>query len=447
MKAIISFFRSIISFIDKKIIVPITKLVLKISSNFDNSGKKVENWLTKSNTLLFISLFLAIIIFIMIDQKIILYTDNNAVVLKNQPVDVNYNSEKYVIEGLPEMVDITLIGSKTDLYIAKQSSAHDVTIDLAGLKAGTHKVNISYNQNTGSIEYMVNPSVATVIIYEKVSETRTMTVDMLNNDKLDSKLSIENIKYDTDKVVIKGAEHQLKEVVSVKALVDLNNLPANTTGTYTLKEVPFRAYNADGEVVEVEIVPGTIDITLDITSPSKEVPLKVIPTGEVASGFAISTMALNETKVIVYGDNESLSKINYIPVSIDVANLKSNKNYKIELEKPIGVKALSVNNVTVSVTLDEVSNKKIENIGIEYRNLANGYSVQGTDKTRVAVALKGVDTVIENISAEDIMAYIDLEGLTEGDHEVDVKVEGTDNKVQYVSMTKKIKIKIYKLDK
>ena len=447
MKVIINFFKAIVSFIDKKIVVPITKLILNISSNFDNSGKKVENWLTKTNTLLFISLFFAIVIFIMIDQKILIYTDNNASVLKNQPVKVNYNSEKYVIEGLPETVDVTLIGTKTDLYIAKQSSSHDITIDLAGLKAGTHKVNIDYNQNTGSLEYMVNPSIATVIIYEKVSETRIMTVDIINKDKLDPKLSIENIKYDTDKVVIKGAEHQLKEVVNVKALVDLNNLPSNITGTYTLKEVPLIAYNAKGEVVNVEIVPESIEVTLDITSPSKEVPLKVIPKGELASGFAINTMSLNETKVIAYGDTESLSKINYIPITIDVSNLKSNKNYKIEIEKPVGIKALSVNNVTVSVTLGEVSNKKIENIGIEYRNLSEGYTVQGIDKTRVTVALKGVDTVIDNVTSDDIMAYIDLKGLTEGEYEVDVNVEGTDNKIQYVSMIKKIKIKIYKLDK
>src|SRR5574344_1899734 len=129
MKSIIRFFRKIASFIDKKIVVPITKIILKITTKFDKSGKKVENWLTKTNTLLFISLFLSIAIFIMIDQKILVYTDSNAVVLKNQPVNVTYNSEKYVVEGLPETVDVTLIGTKTDLYIAKQSSAHDVTID------------------------------------------------------------------------------------------------------------------------------------------------------------------------------------------------------------------------------------------------------------------------------------------------------------------------------
>lgn len=445
MKMIIRFFRKIASFIDKKIVVPITKLILKITTKFDKSGKKVENWLTKTNTLLFISLFMAIAIFIMIDQKILIYTDSNAVVLKNQPVNVTYNSEKYVIEGLPETVDVTLIGTKTDLYIAKQSSAHDVTIDLTGLKAGTHKVSISYNQNTGSIDYMVNPSVATVIIYEKVSETRTMSVDIINKDKLDPKLSIQNIKYDTDKIVIKGAEHQLEEVVAVKALLDINQLPSQEAGTYTLKDVPLKAYNSNGEVVDVEIVPETVSITLDVTSPSKELTLKVVPKGEVAAGYAINTMSLNETKVIAYGNNEDLASLNYLPVEIDVSGLKSGKNYKVELNKPVGVKSLSINNVTVSVSLGEVANKKIDNVGIEYRNLIDGYTVQGIDKTRVTVALKGVSTVIDNVSSDDITAYIDLDGLTEGEYEVDVNVEGTDNKVQYTAMTKKIKIKVYKL--
>ena len=39
---------------------------------------------------------------------------------------------------------------------------------------------------------------------------------------IDTHCHIENVDYDTDKIVIKGAEHQLKEVVEVKALVDLN---------------------------------------------------------------------------------------------------------------------------------------------------------------------------------------------------------------------------------
>jgi len=445
-KAIINFFKNIAKIIDKKIVMPITKVVVAVSSKFDNSGKKLENWLTKTNTLLFISLFLAVTIFIMIDQKILVFTNNSAEVLKNQAVNVTYNEEKYVVEGLPETVDITLIGSKTDLYIAKQSSSHNVAIDLSGLKPGTHKVNIEYTQNTGSIEYMVNPSVATVIIYEKVSETRTMTVDILNQDHLDPKLVISKVNYDTDKVVIKGAEHQLKEVVEVRALVDVDNMPTQEVGKIVVKDVPLKAYNALGEVVDVEIVPDKIDVELEVTSPNKELPIKIVPVGEVSTDYAISTMSSNETKVIVYGDEETLNDLKYIPIEVDVSDLKTNKTYKKELEKPVGVKSLSVNNVTVTVSLGKVDNRKLEDVGIEPLNLSDSYKVQGLDEkaTTVTVNLKGVSSVINNISTDDVKAYIDLEGLGEGEYEVDVKVEGNDNRVQYVSMTKKAKIKIIK---
>ena len=152
MKIVKKFLKKIWNFIDKKIVVPVTKFVIKLTGGFDKSGRKMETWLSKANTLLFISLFLSIIIFIIIDQKIIVFNESSAEVLKSQPVNVLYNEEAYVVEGLPETVDITLIGSKTDLYIAKQSLSHEVRVDLTGLKPGQHKINLKYSQSNGSID-------------------------------------------------------------------------------------------------------------------------------------------------------------------------------------------------------------------------------------------------------------------------------------------------------
>jgi len=446
IKAIKIFFKNLIKIIDRKIIVPTTKLIVLITSKFDRSGRKIENWLTKTNTLLFISLFLSILLFIVIDQKIIVFNDNTAEVLKNQNVDVIYNEEAYVIEGLPETVDITLIGSKTDLYIAKQSSSQKVTVDLSGLKPGTHKVNITYSQNAGNIEYMVNPSVATVIISPKVSETRTLSVDLINKDKLDSTLTIKNINYDTDKVVIKGSEKTLEKVAIVKALVNINDIITQEVGTTSIKDVPLVAYDEVGNVVDVEIVPQKIDVELEITSPSKELPIKIIPKGEVSFGQAISSMSSSETKVTVYGDEEVLSNLTYIPVEIDVTGLKENKEYKVELNKPVGVNSLSINNLTINVSLGEISSKDINDVGITPKNLGENYKAQSVDESgaKVTVNVKGVKNVIDQIKSTDINAYIDLSGLTEGEHEVDVLVEGNDSRVTYTSKTKKVKIKITK---
>ena len=168
MKKITNFFKHIFNFFDRFIILPITRLVYKINKRLSVPNKKFESWLSKQTTLLFLSLFISIAIFIIVDQKIINFSSQNAEVLKDQKVNVNYDSELYVVEGLPETVDVTLIGSKADLYIAKQSTNNGVTVNLKGLKPGTHRVNIEYDRGNNSIEYSVNPSVATVIIHKKI---------------------------------------------------------------------------------------------------------------------------------------------------------------------------------------------------------------------------------------------------------------------------------------
>ena len=262
-------FQPIIKLIDKIIIIPITRIILKITKRFGNSGKNFEKFLSKSNNLLFISLALAVVIFIVIDQKIIYYSESSAEVLSNQPVKAIYNEEAYVIEGLPESVDITLIGNKANLYIAKQSGTNDVTLDLTELKAGTHKVEFKYNQGITSVDYKVNPSYATVIIHNKVSLATTMTIDVLNKDKLDSKLIINDINVEDDSVVVKGAEKQTKKVASVKALLDVNNIPTQEIGKKVIKDIPLKAYDKDGNVIDVEIVPAKVDVNVDITSPSR----------------------------------------------------------------------------------------------------------------------------------------------------------------------------------
>ena len=80
-------------FFDKKIILPITRFIINISKIFNKLSKRIEKWLSSANTLLFVSLFLAIVVFIMIDQKILILTENSAEVLKSQPVNVIYNEE------------------------------------------------------------------------------------------------------------------------------------------------------------------------------------------------------------------------------------------------------------------------------------------------------------------------------------------------------------------
>jgi len=445
IKKIYSFFSKIIN---KCIVMPITKLIFLINEKLSKPGKKFENWLSRTNTLLFISLVIAVTMFIVIDQKIIKFSESSAEIVKDQPVKVLYDEDNYVVEGVPEKVDITLIGNKADLYLAKQSPTQEVTVNLWGLKPGTHRVDISSDQLNHSIKYSVNPSIATVIIYEKIAETKTLTVDLLNQDSLDERYIISNVEPSANSVVIKGAKYKVDQVATVKALVDINSLPKFELNETVTISSPLKAYDESGNVVDVEISPSSVDTNIKITSPSKEVPIQVIPKGKVVYNMGISSLTINnssKTNVRLYGSEEVLAGIDYLPVEIDVEGLTQTSEFKIELVKPNGIKSMSINSVTVKVELSsDIDNAEVSNVGIQAENLGNDYRVTPLDFDSISVKIKGVKSVIEGIDETDINAYVDLKGLGEGIHELDIIVEGKDSRVEYLPSVLKMRVRISK---
>ena len=184
-RTITAIFRSIYKIIDRFIIVPITKFLIMIRDKFGNRTDRLEKWLTRKNTLVFISLILAICLFLYVDSESAVIVDDSAEVLYDQEVKVRYNSNAYVIEGLPDTVDVTLIGRKVDLYLAKQLSKGSVTADLSNLKEGSHTITLDYDCSITSVEYKMDPSTVNITIYPKVSETRTASIDVINKNKLD----------------------------------------------------------------------------------------------------------------------------------------------------------------------------------------------------------------------------------------------------------------------
>ena len=59
--------------------------------------------------------------------------------------------------------------------------------------------------------------------YEKKTEKREINYEVINKDKIDSKLLVEDVTLDTDTVYVKASEATLAKVASVKALVNLDD--------------------------------------------------------------------------------------------------------------------------------------------------------------------------------------------------------------------------------
>lgn len=442
----VKLFRRIGIFFDKLIISPITRIILKIMDLSKNWAKNLDRISGKKSTLLIVSLLLAFIVFIYIDNESNVMIDQYAEILYDQPVTAVYNEELYVVDGLPKTVDITLIGQRRHIFLAKQSPSKGVSVDLTGLKPGTHKVSLKYTQRLKSLDYKLDPTQVNVTIYEKVSENRPLSYDVLHLDKLDSKLYINNVEIDRSDVIIKGAQYKLDKVASVKALLDVNSIPNPKAGDITIKDIPLVAYDNDGNILDVEIVPKTVSANVTITSPSKEVPIRVIPKGNLAFGKSIKSITPNISTVTVYGEQSAVDQLQQLDVEVDVKGLEKDKDYNITLKKPKGITDLSSKNINVKVVVDNSSSKEFENVSITTKNLDSGYKVQAaTDSDRqVTVVVKGSEESLNNIKDSDITAYVDLKNYGEGTHEVEVKVTGTDLKLSYASKTKKVKIVITK---
>lgn len=441
--------KKIILFFDKWLITPITKFILFITDFIKHNGHEIEKFINKKQTLIVLSLIFAFLVFFIVDQSSDTILNKSAEVLYNQPVVAEYNEEAYVIEGLPTSVDVTLIGRTSDLYLARQYTSNlSISVDLRGLTPGSHKVKLNYTQGLKalkSIDYKIDPSTANIVVYEKVSETRELDYDILHRDKLDTTLVLDSVDLSRNDVIIKGASYKLKQVATVKALVDIDNISNPKAGTFTLKEIPLIAYDSDGLPVEgIEIVPTSINAQIKITSPSKEVPLQVIPTGEVAFGKSIKDFSTSISKVTIYGEESIISAIDSIPVKIDVTNLSSDKTFKVNIEKPAGVRNISSKTVTVKVSMDEVITKNFDNRNISIVNLDSNYKAYAVSQedSSVTVVVKGSSNVVNALDPNTIQATVDLSGYGPGEYEVEVKVTGNDLKLTYESKTKKVKIKI-----
>ena len=416
-----------------------------ITEKMSKRTDKFERWLVKKNTLVFISLIISIVAFLAIDNKSITLIDSYAEKLYDQKVEAIYNTETYVVEGLPETVDVTLIGRKIDMYLAKQLSNGYITVDISNLKEGTHKVPINYEGNINSIDYELDPSTVNITIYPKASTTKTATIDTINKETLDAKLSVSQVTIDKTEIIIKGAEHIIEKVANVRALVDIRKLVDPAAGVMTLEEVPLIAYDTNGKVVEVEMVPSKVTATINIESPHKEIPIKPIPVGEVQFGKAISSITSSVAKVTVYGSQEVINKIEYFPIEVEVEKLSTNKEFNISLVAPEGIRALSVKNTKISITLGEEITKEIKNIQIETINLDSNYKATAVNSvTKTNIIVKGTKEVLDAIDETKVKAIVDLTGYKEGDHEVEVIVTGDDVKASYTPKTTKVKVKIIK---
>ncbi len=439
---LVAFFLGIYKQIDRFLILPISRFIFKIMDKLKINSNKIEKILNRPNILLYLALIFAITMFFLVDREVINLVHNEAEVLANQPVKVLYNEEAYVVEGVVNNVDIILTGNKSAIYLAKQLGGHEVVLDLTDYKPSnsSYRVKLTYNQTVDSIKYKIDPTYVTVTIKNKVSKLFAVSYELLNENKLNEKVSVGNVELSKSEVVVKGSEDALNKIATVKALVDLNNSDYKDAGMYETDNIPLVAYDEKGNLLtNVEIVPSSISASVTLDTYKATVPIKVLTTGNLITGKAISSVTINGNEkysVDIYGEKSVIDSITSVPVTIDVNGLgnSGSKSYNVTVTKPTEVRYISETSAKINISFGDEKQKTIEipTSSIAARNLDNNLVPNFPSNGNISVQIKGVESVINSITEENISAYIDLTGYTVGTHEVDLKLDSDDPRVAFI---------------
>ena len=326
--------------------------------------------------------------------------------LSNVSINARYNSETFELSGLPSACEIVITGEAANVNNAASKKGY-CQVDLEGYTEGTHTVKmnaVGYGDNVSTI---VSPSEVTITLKKKTTRQFDLTYDFINQNQMDSRYILTEPAFaQGTKINIRASQDTLNSIALVKALIDVSG----QTGDFEI-EAPLVAYDKYGQAVNAEIVPSSVTATVKISSPSKEVPIRLNPIGQVPVGLAIDTAQIIDHQTTrIYAPENVLNSIGEVYVNFDMSTVTENADKEIMLPVtlPSGVSASDVTVVNVRVTLATVDTVTMEDIPLAVHNNYNNMAISDIEFRYVNAEVSGSTANINAVSNSDIEVYFEM---------------------------------------
>lgn len=331
-------------------------------------------------------------------------------------------NQVYEIES-GDTVDVTVKGKRSfveTLTVEDFEATADLS-DLSKVNAVTIDVKLKKNSNSSVVVDWGN-AVLKVQLEER--QTKKFRVEVEHQGELSENYVLGNIVAQPNIVEVSCGRSKFKRIDHVGVLVTLNGESEDFVRQYK----PI-LYNAEGEVLDdanVTFSNDTIKVSTEVLA-TKEIPVYVEVTDEPADGYRLVQTDYKPETVQVYGSKEALSKEKSIKIQISV------KNARKDVEKEIDLNAYMPDGISLAGDTTSVSVRcQIEKNGtrsftmtasdIAVRNLPVNCTMDFEDATRIySVSVTGQEEALNGLVLNDLGAYVDLNGLSAGIHDMEVR--------------------------
>lgn len=344
---------------------------------------------------------------------------------KNTPVTINTRALDRLGLVLMEPTDFTVnvevTGRKNDM---KNFSLKNIVaqVDLSGYNEGQIKVPITVslrNQLPGVIVTNWEPK-EILLTLEKIIP-RDIPINIQTEGEVPIDYLLEDVKSKSQFVTIRGPRSWVNEVNKAIATVNIEGLTADASRSVNVKILDDQG----NEVMGVDKVPNIIDVSVSVLK-TNSIPIELITENELPENYTITNIAINPSTIAIKGKNDSLNieKINTKP--IDINSLLEQSSMEVELDLPNGVELLNPREkIVITYTIEETLIKDYNILlkDVKINNLDSKFSINTQDlESNIQIRLKGIKSNIDLITEEDLSIEIDLLGLEEGIHPVELKI-------------------------
>lgn len=343
-------------------------------------------------------------------------TSYDVQVLEEVPLGIKIDGEHYVVSGVPEHVKVTLEGKPSVLTPIVRQLNFNVFVDLRELEEGEHTVEVKYENLPDNLTAYIEPKTIDVVIEKRMAQDFAVDVDLVNADQLPLGYELGIPEVTPQTVTIVSSEAIIEQIAMVKVFVDVTDLKESIRN----RELPVSVYDIQGHDLNVLVDPASVTVSVPVERPSKKVPLKLITAGELPEGFEIGSLEIDE-EIELFGKRDLLSQITEISTKeLDLAKVNKSGVYEVELDFPEGVIA---NDETVEVKVELKQIKLFNDVTIDGEG-GEQFTIVKPEKPTVNIRAIGSDKVINTLTKADIRAFVKLNQLTDGTHQLDLSVKG-----------------------
>ena len=365
----------------------------------------IDKWIFSSRNLLVVSLLLALILFISTyyteNSSFLTKPLNNEKTISDVEVVAKYNSDTFELLGLPKSMDVSLIGTTSNVISASNKQGR-VIADLSGYTEGTHTVTLKTDGYGTNVESIPSDKEVTITLKKKTTRSFPIEYDFINLYKLDGMFVLEEPTFDMSSVMVRGSQDTLDTIAFVKVLIDVQGKEEDFT-----QDAPLIAYDTTGKPVDADIIPSTIKTSVTIKTPSNTVPIVLETSGDLPDGLAIETITMDHTTIQLYASEAILSEVEFIPIKLDLSTISENSEIFVPIILPNGVSS-PISRINLNLTLNKEVSKTFDDVVINYRNNINNYDDLVTSFTTIAVTVSGTQNNIDLVKVTDFDLYFDM---------------------------------------